>query len=336
MKKIINMMRDFVQKDVLPAYILCYKPIVLVSYEFDFVKNSDEILETLPKNKKIYAMLMLGWHRETEERIEELVQDIATLKKKNKNIEYVIMANCQNEYSMIKNAGLDAIFCHQNAFLNPDAYHVIPKINRKYDAIYIARVTPFKRHELTKNIKKLKLIGSNSFKEKKYFDKTLQLLSHADWIRGVRFKNIYKAINQAKVGLCLSEEEGAMFVSAEYLLCGLPIVNTKNLGGRDSLFDEEYVITTEPTPDAVNKAMQKLINKNIDPIDIREKTIEKMNAHRQTLIDFIQNKCDLAGIEKKYSAIWENVYTQKLGIRTTVPIFTKQRKRVLKKGMTLD
>ena len=49
----------------------------------------------------------------------------------------------------------------------------------------------------------------------------------------------------SQVGLCLSKSEGAMFASIEYLLCGLPIVSTKSVGGRDIFFTDENCIIAD-------------------------------------------------------------------------------------------
>ena len=44
-------------------------------------------------------------------------------------------------------------------------------------------------------------------------------------------------LNQCKVGIILSEVEGANYASIQYLLAGLPVVSTKSKGGRDVFFD---------------------------------------------------------------------------------------------------
>jgi hypothetical protein len=80
--------------------------------------------------------------------------------------------------------------------------------------------------------------------EAAYVNKIRSLLSQATWInelegfyRQLEVREIPAWLNQARVGLCLSAYEGCMRASAEYLLCGLPIVSTPNIGGRDRLAD---------------------------------------------------------------------------------------------------
>ena len=56
-------------------------------------------------------------------------------------------------------------------------------------------------------------------------------------------------LNRARVGLCLSAREGAMFASMEYLLSGLPIVTTPSMGGRDSLPRRGVLLDGPADPD---------------------------------------------------------------------------------------
>ena len=237
-----------------------------------------------------------------------------------RNLNFIFLCNSEKEQQLFTEQGLNAIFCHQNAFLDENRYK-ITHVMKKYDAIYIARITPFKRHELAAGITSLSLVGDYSEREKKYCDKIFDLLSHAEWKRKILSKNIYKVINEARVGLCLSAEEGAMFVSAEYLLCGLPIVNTPNLGGRDALFCTDYVITIQnPTAQKIASAVAALIEHKTSPNEIRDATIALMAVHRQKFIDLIQSIYDQENCKKIFSAEWNKVFIHKMGLRSTVPI----------------
>lgn len=52
---------------------------------------------------------------------------------------------------------------------------------------------------------------------------------------------INEIYGQSRCGLILSAEEGACFAAMEYLLCGLPVVTTPNIGGRDEFFDKRLM-----------------------------------------------------------------------------------------------
>ena len=93
--------------------------------------------------------------------------------------------------------------------------------------------------------------------------------------------------NRARVGLILSEKEGACFASMEYLLCGLPVVSTPSIGGRDVFWDDRFVIVCDPTPEAVAGAVQEIKRRNIDPQLVRAATLEKVEEHRNVLRRFL-------------------------------------------------
>jgi glycosyltransferase involved in cell wall biosynthesis len=73
-----------------------------------------------------------------------------------------------------------------------------------------------------------------------------------------------------------------MFVSIEYLLCGIPVVNTENIGGRDEMFPDFAVKTVSDTPEAVAEAVQEFVEHAPEPEKIRAAALEKMKVHRET------------------------------------------------------
>ena len=212
---------------------------------------------------------------------------------------------------------LISYFCHQNAFLDEHTYK-ITKTEKKYDALYIARITPFKRHYLCTKLTNLLIIGNHSPQETDFYEKTIAELATAEHIIKVHSYSIYKYINSAKTGLCLSNEEGAMFVSAEYLLCGVPVVNTKNMGGRDHFFNENNSITLEnDTPENVAEAVNALIKKNLSPKAIREDIISNFIPHRKKFISIIQKIYKKEKCNRDFSKEWSYVFIHKFGLRTS-------------------
>ena len=89
---------------------------------------------------------------------------------------------------------------------------------------------------------------------------------------------VNRHLNRAGVGLCLSEREGAMFASTEYLLSGLPVVSTPSTGGRHVYYDEEYCWTVPPDPRSVAEAVAALKAKGISAL-IHSRT--NLGAFRQ-------------------------------------------------------
>lgn len=329
-KEIIQLTGSKLLGNYLPCYIISREPMILTSYWHDFDKNANQFLKTLAGVDKVNFLFQLGWHRETDERIVEIKKRIEELDSLRSGMVYKFLCNSRHEEELFNDHGLDGIFCHQNAFLDPARYKILKDIPKKYDAIYIARITPFKRHSLARNIKSLKLIGDHYDFEDEHFEKIRQELAHADWTRKVMSSQIDRYINSAKVGLCLSAEEGAMFVSAEYLLCGLPVVSTRNIGGRDALFEPEYAYTAEDTPESVAEGVEEMIKRNIPPEKIRARVIEKMEEHRRTFIDIVQKIYDSEKVQRDFSAEWNTVFYHKLGLRSAIPASVK-----LKRGLKI-
>jgi hypothetical protein len=334
MKNIYKIIKSVIKQNTLECFIISRKPAILISYWHDFYyKHHRQILQALPPDKKSYIIFQIGYYKSLEA-IQEVKEQLGKIQMLNKNIEYIFLANSEEEFTNFNNAGFHVIFCNQNCFLDENHYHVLPKISKKYDAIYIARMTPVKRHQLARKIDKLLLLGSYYKKEMEHVNQVKAVLKHAKWIEKVPHSVISRYINQAKVGLALSDVEGAMFVSTEYLLCGLPQVSTPSVGGRDVYFHNDYVAMVEPNEDAVLAGVQKMAECKTTPYQIRENTIQMMEQHRKYFIDLIQSIYDKEGVQKTFREEWKKIFTHKLALRIFVPIKV-YRTRMLKPKMKL-
>ena len=278
---------DCIRKLFLPCTVFCRDPLVLVCYDKDFTSNASAFLDAFSKSraKSIHVFLQLGWQHETPKYALPFAENIKAVLEQCDRLNITVLANSRNEVRVLSELGLNCTLCHQNAFVDERRYPIIPK-DKKYDAIYIARITPFKRHALAKLVSSLRLIGEPAYlkQEKEYSDDILfHQLKHAKWTPHVKGKDIPAEIAEARCGLCLSQTEGAMFVSVEYLLCGIPIVNTKNIGGRDELFPVFAVKTVPDTPEAVADAVRSFAEHAPAPEKIRAATLEKMKPYRDVL-----------------------------------------------------
>ncbi|MEG1980308.1 MAG: hypothetical protein RR060_06250, partial [Victivallaceae bacterium] len=107
----------------------------------------------------MHIFLQLGWQHETEKLYQPLTDIINRLKQSSPNLRIEILANSPKETDIFQSFGITAFLCHQNAFINENKYRILPNVTPSYDAIYIARITPFKRHNLAEKIKSLLLVG---------------------------------------------------------------------------------------------------------------------------------------------------------------------------------
>jgi hypothetical protein len=308
-----RLIKKLIQGDALPAYAIFREPMVVISYFEDFVKHREAILKALG-GAKPHLLFQFGWHRETRERADEVAREAAAIARICPQAEMVFLCNSEREVELIAGVGLRAEYCHQNAFLDERKYRVYDG-PIKYDAIYIARITPFKRHRLALGIQSLRLIGDHSPQETDYFNETMRALQHASWKRKVFSRFVSRAISEAHCGLCLSAEEGAMFVSAEYLLSGRPLVSTRSLGGRDAFFEPSYAYIAEDSVDSVRAGVEAMKGCPMSPREIRQRTIEKFRPHRERMVAILQDICDRAGVKRDAAREWPRYFTHKFGLR---------------------
>lgn len=304
----------------LPGYVLSRKPLVFAAYDYDFLNRASEFDRALKDvESERTVILQLGWQHETEKMISKLSEGIAEAAKMNFNV--IILANTPREKELISNAGMKVYYCHQNAFLDERRYPVLPFINKKFDAVYIARITPFKRHQLATEIENLYLIGAYSEREKDYALSTLEAFPTAKKVSSVSSYCVPFHLAKANCGLCLSETEGAMFVSMEYLLCGLPVVNTPNTGGRDLMMPDFAVKNVASNPCDVARAVLEWKNERPAPKTIRNAVLELMKPHRATLVRILTE----LGVNDELCKKYAKRFPHKLGIRTKISPFARMR-----------
>lgn len=274
--------------DYLPAYTLNHSPRIIAAFEMDFLRNLHAFQRAIPQGEKFTMLLQLGWSAELQEVAAELKNRLAEARNAFPEARFIIFANAPGEVEIIKNF-CEVHLASHNAFLDPSRYPVAKPGKRKFDALYIARITPFKRHHLAEKIENLHLIGSYAEKEKEYFEKTISNFSHAVWSRKVPSFFIGKKICESACGLALSAIEGAMFSCGEYSLCGVPVVNTKNLGGRDTLLPDFAVRYAEDTAESVAENVAYWVKNPVDPAAIREAFLGLALPQKELVLDLVSS-----------------------------------------------
>lgn len=213
----------------------------------------------------------------------------------------------RGSYDGFRQLGVPCIYLHQNAFLDEGLFTIDDTIEREFDAIYNGAFAPYKRHELATGVGNLACLGyiaatdPNTWAAQEVISRFRQLLPQATWINWlggsyvkITPNEVVGWLNRARVGLILSEVEGPCYAATEYLLCGLPVVSTPSRGGRDAFFDPDYVKIVEPNAEAVASGVREMIARNLDPRMIRDRTIEKLKAHRAVLDGTLQMLANLA------------------------------------------
>lgn len=297
-------------------HVICQKPLVIITL------NELATLELLAhiKNRKALILCIWWWTAEVEDTI-RIGRQISDWAIAHPNHQIVHLANSTKEKQCMDANGLPSLYCNQNCFLNEKVFHVLEDEPKRFRALYDARTSPFKRHELAVDVKNLALISYLSDADTTERAKQVhELLPNAKWLNGP-FSNhpgslspdeVCQYINQSQVGLMLSEIEGANYASAQYLLCGIPVVTTQSKGGRDTLFHSDYVITAEAEPAAIEHAVQELIERNVNPHEIRQRTLKIMQQHRGYFLDYVcnyirENKGDISQED-----LWSQSFVNKM------------------------
>jgi len=305
-------------------YVLSTNPIIIVTVWNLWVEHGvGKIFSENFRGKKVYFVFLLWWSFESKNEVRKIQKSLYKQKKYYPKHEFIFLCNTKREYRLFKKFNLSCIFCNQNAFLDGKIFTIKPGYKKKYDAIYNARMLPFKRHHLASKIDNLALLTyfDNTKNSRGYYLKTKKRLPKATWLNKPFLGGVNKFItptmcsqylNQAKVGLCLSAKEGAMYACVEYLLCGLPVVSTRSIGGRVIFFDNDYVKIVDGKPISVKEAVDEVIKKNISSNYIRMKTLLKIKPHRERFITLIQEIYDKEGVNKKFRDEWNKIFINKM------------------------
>ena len=101
-------------------------------------------------------------------------------------------------------------------------------------------------------------------------------------------RDVYRA---SRVALALSSKEGAMFASMEYLMCGLPVVTTRNRGGRNRYLTPLNSRFVAACPKAVARAVADLAAAPPDPLSVRAEVLGLVQRDRLAYLRILSHRC---------------------------------------------
>ncbi|MCA8992184.1 MAG: glycosyltransferase [Planctomycetaceae bacterium] len=265
---------------------MSYRPHIL----FHASGDQNDVGHYLP-DEKIYRFVFDLWHTSVDD-IVAYHQQWKSLRPQHRLFHVV------NEFTIgrqVAARGVPVVYAHQNCLLDETVFNIHFDVVRTFDAVYNGRMAEFKRHELLTDVPNSLIIGGivtwDDSQER--FDEVKRMLPHATFTHGEDNQHLISeevacALSSARVGVCLSAVEGGMYAATEYLLCGLPVVSTPSLGGRDAWFDPRFTRVVPPRPDAVAAAVQELIDLDLDPRFVRNETMSRMVEHRRVFCDAVQ------------------------------------------------
>ncbi len=267
----------------------------------------------------MHVVCSIGWSMESPRQVAKMLFILFKTRLFCPKVSFSILANTSKEYRLLRLLGVRTALCHQNCFIDEQVICIKPGAEKKYDAVYNAVLSRYKRHSLASNVKRLALI-TYRFENTDYKAHLDAHLDHPVWVNYppgkqpvfLNNEQLVEAYNAAYAGLALSALEGAMYASTEYLLAGIPVVTTASKGGRDMYFTSYNSITVEDKPEAVAAAVLYLKASNKDPYIIREKTLDSMKRDRAVFIDHVNAIIRSKGLDYDIARTWGNWFIHKM------------------------
>lgn len=246
--------------------------------------------------KPALFLIWFSWTMRQPRTVRLLSTAVAVYRRKFPEHRIVLLCNEEEEKIAFAAAGAEAVLCSHNAFVDEETFMPAPAGLRIYDAVYNAAMMPWKRQGLARLLDTC----AHIFYRKNHYgqDETMSYLAslrsqmpHHTFVNKVvdgkidmiAATEVNSVLAQSHVGLCLSAEEGAMYASVEYLLAGLPVVSTPNIGGRDVFSDPEFWLTVPDTPESIRDAVAEISRREVPPARIRARTLERVHRHRARL-----------------------------------------------------
>ena len=235
-----------------------------------------------------------AWHFLAQ--LAEILEVVRAVQQAHPHLCLTFLCPTREVAERMREQGLEALHVHSNAFIDHRIFAPQP-VARRISAVHVASVEPFKRHPLAWGVENIAVVT--------YAWRDVDAYAQLHGYRSLTFANfainagrcllgprltpqqVARVVSAAHCGLILSAEEGQNNASTEYLLCGVPVVSTPSVGGRDEMFDPAHTQIVEPAAADVEAAVEHCRHARIDPQEIRESVMRKIRAHRRRFVDWL-------------------------------------------------
>jgi len=306
-----------------PLLLLSARPIVLHVRDYAFRPGAPifQLLRAL-RRRRVDILYTTSWNHARRRRVERLMRLQRRLRRTGDH-RITFLAASTGELEHFRGADLPALHVNNAAFLDERIFHPIPGRRIRFDAVYDARLSRFKRHHLAAGVANLALV-TYLFEESvdpDYRAMIEPIVARAHVFNGDPFAGGYRrlslqevneALNQCAVGLALSREEGAMYASMQYLLAGLPVVSTPSEGGRDDFYHSDYARIVDVDARTVAEAVSELRHCKVTAEEIRARTLTRAREHRERLFQCVDELYASQGFDRKFAAEWPSVFVNRL------------------------
>ncbi|QLA20144.1 glycosyltransferase [Desulfolutivibrio sulfoxidireducens] len=314
---------DILIYDSLRCHLVSNNPIIIISYGYPFAAPSR--LCPYLRDRTAYFLMGNWWSLRDTAFLKTSLALLTFFKHTYTKHTFIYLTNEPEESHILNGLGIDNLFCNQNAFIDERIFRIDPGQEKKYDAVYTARPESFKRHLLAKELNNwLLLYHQDQTKipqETRYIDMLQRKMPQMIRGNNIGEQQTYVKLtppqmtayyNQSRVGLCLSDIEGSNYSTTEYMLCGLPVVSTENIGGRNCYLDQDIARIVSPDARAVKQGVDELIAAAIPGNVVRKRTLIKMHRHRQNFIRYIQGIYASHDSNRDFSSEWDDVFVNKM------------------------
>jgi hypothetical protein len=242
-------------------------------------------------------ILLPTWNLE-EDRATQMRASVDSARRKMPGHHFLVISSSEFETYLLGNATVPALNSNQSIFVNEQIWK--PADTRfehlgQFDAVMNARFDKDKRHDLAAEVGRLLLIYGYSLEQpvEASTKRMKSVLPNAFYsnqeLRGTSYSSLSSAeviqlYAHADVGLCLSPQEGYSRASIEYMMCGLPVVSTESVGGRDRYYANKYCRIVESDARAVAEAVQELRRCHFSRLEIRENTLRVLEFERNNFL----------------------------------------------------
>ncbi len=248
--------------------------------------------------------VLTGFLFNNEEHYDNCVRWIKERQTKYKSHRYEVFCDTQDFTNWMHNQEINATFMNENSCHSESEFKII-NCHKEYQLVYVAAAAKYKNLPLLKSVTEKTMWICGRPEDKKLYEE-IKSLPHVETKKLDR-AGVVKYLNKSRVGLCLSKQEGSMRASAEYALCGLPIVNVQTYGGKysPSSCGREVLLThcvnmKSTTPEGLKEAVAEALNRKCDPVEIREAYLEARRPHRQRFVDALNRACAHLRIKERF------------------------------------
>lgn len=310
-------------KDRLRCICVNRDPLIILTYGAPM--SGPTMLSPYLADRPAYFLAGSWWSYRQRDLFEQTHMVYTAMREAFPEHQYIFLTNEKLENALLDRHGMPNYFCHHNAFLDEHIFTLRRQAAKRLDAVYTARLSRFKRHELAKAIPAWGLVyglGAHPPEEELAYLRELRagmpgmhLLNgdpEAGTYRLMPPAQVSRAYSEARVGLCLSALEGGNYSTTEYMLCGLPVVSTRSDGGREHFLDPEVSRIVEDDPRAVAEAVAELIALRIPPQLPRLKALVTIRALREEFIMLVDSILSQHGKQQDFAERFPALFTNKM------------------------